>query len=539
MKLFYKTMLSVALVTMVMGVSSVFSGAAYFTAWFDIINDPTFGYHASQYAPATLDLFAFSYSYTDTTTTRFRFDCQSDGVYDLDQTVAINPTYAYDGNGQGYFKQGGAFTRYENPRSPQPAYWASIRDASLKCYYPLPGDYTITMLAERDGVQSRYSMSFNLREPAVDMVVKPMYKEKIIEDIYHNSSKGDQNRDNVPKPPADVDLALSIWNPLPFPLFASTATLRFDCDDDGVYEKTDSWPKPATSEQGDNFCDYSDPYTSGSADCLGSFGYQLSYYKNVCHYDKPGAYRARVRAELPRSGAGPYIWEPYADATVLTNTATSLGLSTGVDPSVGGAPLNGIDLRAGVSGIVWAHANYEFDCNNGQTGSGFVNADFNKRKYDQDYSYTAKDLCNYDSAGEYAPSVDVQIRAQKLPGGIDGIENVLPGLTEVSRSATEIVYKEKRQTKVAVTGKLATCSGADECYSAESPFDIEWEVSNARPNACSIKGLDTSLSKTNTTGSGTISEGDLPPGEYRYTLSCLGDGGYASRAIKIKVVTGL
>ena len=509
---------------------------SYFTAWFDIINDPGYGQHMAQRAPSTLQLILYSYSYDSKSDTKVKIDCNSDGTYEIDRTIPISPTYAYDGRGSDYWVMAGEYYRYNEVRSPQPAYWANIRDNSIRCYYPLPGSYTITMVAERNGVQATGSRSFNLREPAVDMQVRPFYNNSVIFPV--TGGYGSFMPGSVPRVPADIDLGVAIYNPITYvggngdshwPLFASSATLKFDCDSDGNVDKTAGYSTSSNvyhfGREWELWCTSGGYFNVNSiSSCYNSIASSLNWYPKACHYDKPGIYRATVRAELPRRGAPPYIRESSVEFPVLPTGSSVVNFSTGGDPTYGNGILRGVDLKLDVSGLVRNHASYNFSCGNGQSRSYNINADFSKRNYDQDYSYTAKDFCNYDSPGEYTAKVQIEFRAMNLPGGI---RNILP-FNEVSRTNSYITYSLEKTIRIVVVGKVSETE-----YISTSSFDLKWNAS--RVNLCSIAGVGNSFSASGS-GSGTVKVSNVPTGEYSYKLTCTSGGGITvDKTIKVRV----
>lgn len=496
---------------------------SFFGASFDILYDPSLGYHEAQYAPSTLGLVFYAYSETDNTVTRFRFDCTSDGRYDADVTLASNNRPQKMGNG--YTIQGGEYWRYVQPTSPWDAWWAQDVSANLaKCYYPLKGDYTITMLAERGGIKVVSTRSFSLREPTVDSIIRPFYKTKYI--------RGGLYENNVPVAPANVDLALNIWNPLRskytyWPLFTNSATLKFDCDGNGTIDKTDSWPNPASNSQKSEFCVYFDPSSSGFPRCLGNFGnYDLSYYSNVCSYKDPGIHTVKVIAELARKGADPYINEMSTEFPVISKNSATVDFSTGGDPTQSAGILRNVDLKLNVANIILANASYKFSCGNGQIAEKSINIDYSKKNYDQDYSVLMKDFCNYDAPGEYTAKAELEFRTNDLPLGV---RNTLP-FDLVKESGNYMTYSVKKEIKILVTGKIS-----ENEYMVSLPFDLKWDVSGV--SSCKVTGVNDTSFDTSGIGVGRVNvknalRRDIP---YFYKLICTADDGSSVERI-IKVI---
>lgn len=526
---------------------------SYFNAWFDILNDPTFGYHQAQYAPSTLKLYAFSYSYTDKSDTHFKVDCDSNGTYELDRIVSFYPWDMWNGGG-GYFTDGGDYWRYNNPRSDKPAYWAFIRDNSLKCYYPLPGDYTITMVAERGGITAVSSRSFNLREPAVETQARPFYDNNIIGNV--TGGYGAVWEGKMPKAPADIDFGVAIYNPITYsgtnshwPLFTSSATLKFDCDSDGKYDATEGYSTttniPFYGRQWELWCASGGNFNIPNmwSSCLNPISASTNWYSKVCHYDKPGMYQALIRAELP-TGAEPYVRNTSVNVPVLPSSSdATIDFSTGSDPAFGEAPRNGVDLEVNVSGVTWAHATYSFDCGNGQTANYSINSTYPK-DFIQNYSYNLKDFCNYATPGEYTAKANLEFRAAKFPGGIDNVLSPSALFTQTATSPNFTTYQAKKELKIIATGKISggttggttggTGAAMDE-YIMVSPFNLKWDVDMA--SSCTVTQKEGIYSKTVSPKGPPIEGFNMAPGTYFYELTCVNASGKsANRTIKITVV---
>jgi len=504
---------------------------SYFTAWFDIINDPTYGQHMAQYAPSTLKLIFFSYAYGDTGDTKVKIDCNSDGIYEIDRTIPISPTYAYDGRGSDYWTMGGDYWRYNKVYTSdgKPAYWASIRDNSINCFYALPGNYTINMVAERSGVQATLSRSFYLREPTVDVQVRPFYSNNII--FPTTGGYGSVMPGVVPKIPADIDFGVAIYNPITnSPLFTSSATLKFDCDSDGTEEKTAGYSTSSNvyhfGREWELWCTSGGYFNVNSISaCYNSISASLNWYPKACHYDKPGIYRATVKAELPTGGASPYVRESSVEFPVLSTQSPIVNFSTGGDPTYGNGILRGVDLKLDTSSLVWTSASYNFSCGNGQSASHSIAVDYSKRNYNQDYSYTAKDLCNYDSPGDYTAKVQIEFTTMNLPGGI---RNTLP-FSEVRRTNNYITYSLEKTIRIVVVGNVS-----DTEYVVTTPFNLRWDVS--RVTSCSVVGVGNNFSVASS-GSKTVGVASVSPGDYTYKLSCTSSSGVTvDKTIKVKVI---
>jgi hypothetical protein len=524
--------------------------ASYFTAWFDITNDPNFGsQHEAQYAPSTLNFVFISYSYTDASNTDLKIDCNNDGIYEINKNIPISPSYPMaEGAVQSYWINAGDYNQNIVPRADEPAYWGGAR-GDLKCYYPHSGNYTIKMIAERGGLQIKSEKKFTIKESSVDMKASPFYKKDIIGMI--GSYSGSYYEGKLPKAPADIDFGAAIFNPNTYngyahwPLFTDSAVLKFDCTNDGIFDKTvnyiaqpysafdSSWK---SSSEWSAWCIATGYWEGNAAACYYTVNNSMNWYSNTCHYDSPGIYNAKIRAELPLgAGEGSYIKETIVQVPIFPSASdASVDFSNGGDPVLGEAPLK-MGLKVNVSGVIWANASYLLDC-------GDKN-DINKNKreiisinstndFNQNYSYaTDKNFCNYSEPGEYTATAKLTFNANNFPG--NG-RNILP-FTEVSRSNGFITYLVQKDFKITVTGKVAgaSCVGADECYNEQSPFDLKWDAANA--DSCSVIGVGNSFSKTNLPSSDQVSVSKLAKGDYVFKLVCSGPGGSKERIIKIKV----
>ncbi|MEK7195626.1 MAG: hypothetical protein AAB659_00010 [Patescibacteria group bacterium] len=504
---------------------------SFLGAGFAIYNDPTFGYQESQYAPSTLRVQFWSYSKDSSAPTNFKFDCNGDGTFDVTQTnvssvgTAYPPAEYKNKGGKWYTISAGDIPPYGKfviPSSPWLAWWAeSYGTQGIKCYYPKDGDYTLKMVAERGGVEASVSQSFTLRPPSVQIEVRPF-----------SGGYGSVYVGKIPVAPADIDLGVAIYNPITYwssptshwPLSTGpSATLKIDCESDGKYEETVGYS--TTSNAGENWELWCNFFRSSS--CYGNVASSLNWYSKACRYDKPGIYKATIKAELP-TGAAPYIREvSTTEFMVLPGSLkdATVSFNTGGDTTNGQAPLNGVDLKLDVSGVFWAHTTYNFSCGNGQVVSKSINADFSKKDFNQDYSYTVKDFCNYTNPGEYFAKAQLEFRAVKLPGGAD---NVLP-FKEISKTSTYTIYAVNKEIQILVTGKAS-----DGEYVVTSPFDLRWDAS--RVNSCSVAGVGNSFYGIGI-AAGSLNIKSVPSGDYSYKLNCLaGSGATVEKIIKVKVI---
>lgn len=152
---------------------------------------------------------------------------------------------------------------------------------------------------------------------------------------------------------------------------AEELTYRFDCTNDGVFEKV--------------------AVTSA-----------LTYIAfNVCDYPNPGTYTARVEvsaggftvSDTALISVGPASTPPPPPP------APTLSVVLSANPSSGTAPLNDVDLTAQVSGSATGSISYRFDCRD--DGSYEQVTDTNTT------TLVASNLCDYVSPGVYIAKVIV------------------------------------------------------------------------------------------------------------------------------------
>jgi len=140
-------------------------------------------------------------------------------------------------------------------------------------------------------------------------------------------------------------------------------TYRFDCRNDGSWERTIT--TSSTSYTATDLCDYSDP----------------------------GNYTAKVSVER-----GGLVFNGTTAIFVQSGSGLSVNLSA--NPSSGSAPLNDVDLTANVSGSASGDITYQFDCTSDGSWERTITT--------SSTSYTATDLCDYSSAGNYTAKVSVE-----------------------------------------------------------------------------------------------------------------------------------
>ncbi len=159
-------------------------------------------------------------------------------------------------------------------------------------------------------------------------------------------------------PLEDVDLTATVSGTV-----TGDITYKFDCENDG------SWEKIITTSE-----------TSFTA-------------YDLCDYPSPGSYVAKVVVER-----GGLVFE--GTTPILVKGGADFSVQLSANPSSGAAPLNDVDLTASVSGSVSGEITYKFDCTSDGT--------WEKEITTSETSYTAYDLCDYPSVGNYTAKVKVE-----------------------------------------------------------------------------------------------------------------------------------
>ena len=95
----------------------------------------------------------------------------------------------------------------------------------------------------------------------------------------------------------------------------------------------------------------------------------------------------------------------------------------GSSPASGNVPLGGVDLTANVSGSASGNINYTFYCNRSDEGVNITSPYAIKIDGRSETSYSAADICSYETAGAYSVKVIVE-RGTALPAEARAVVNV-------------------------------------------------------------------------------------------------------------------
>ena len=264
----------------------------------------------------------------------------------------------------------------------------------------------------------------------------------------------------------DVDLKATV---------GGTATgnivYKFDCNNDGTYEYTSS----AIS---------TNPYTRS----------------DLCDYANSGTYTAK--AQVTRQGV-----TNTCTKTITVTAAPTVSCSVSVNPDLGTAPLNDVDVKATVGGTATGDIVYQFDCNNDGTYEYTSSA----TSYNP---YTRSDLCDYANSGTY--TVKVRVTRQ-------GVSATCTNTVTVK--SLPVVDIKARQSG------SGTYSNGPITIGYNSKADLQWTATNA--TSCIASG-DWSGSKASS-GTNTETTGNLFT-DKSYTITCSnGAGGTDSDSVIVNV----
>ncbi len=161
-----------------------------------------------------------------------------------------------------------------------------------------------------------------------------------------------------PAPLNNVDLTVSVSGTA-----SGNITYRFDCTNNGSWERTHTTSNTS--------------YTA----------------YDLCDYSSAGNYTAKVKVER-----GGLVFQ--GTIAILVESGSVLSVDLSANPSSGKAPLNNVDLTATVLGSATGNITYRFDCTN--------NGSWERTHTTSNTSYTANNLCDYSSTGNYTAKVKVE-----------------------------------------------------------------------------------------------------------------------------------
>ncbi|MBU4284693.1 DUF11 domain-containing protein [Patescibacteria group bacterium] len=189
-------------------------------------------------------------------------------------------------------------------------------------------------------------------------------------------------------------------------------------------------------------------------------------------------------------------------ASVTVNPAPTLSCSLSANPSSGTAPLNGVDLKAIISGTATGTINYTFYCNRNDSGTNITYPYNHKKDGTNQNPYTAVDICDYSLSGIYTGKLIVERE----------------GLATECRTSVNI-----------------TSNPAPTCSIAANPTTIsedEYSTLNwTSRNATSCTASNAWSGSKSLSGTQSVS----PTYDSTYTLNCSGPGGTATCSASVAV----
>jgi hypothetical protein len=189
----------------------------------------------------------------------------------------------------------------------------------------------------------------------------------------------------------------------------------------------------------------------------------------------------------------------YGEDKTFTTSCEGITVSLSASPSSGCKPLTKVDLKATLSGRVEGSITYYFDCQNDGTWEKVITTN--------SLSYTAQDLCDFNSAKTY--TAKVRVKAGNW----------------VEEASTEIkVFSCEVSPWVDLR---ANGSDGPLTIPYNSSLTLTWDSGNA--DYCEASG-DWSGSKS-TSGSQRIEKITSSP--QIYILTCYGPGGFTQDSVKI------
>ncbi len=279
------------------------------------------------------------------------------------------------------------------------------------CDYSNAGDHTAKVRVERDGLVFTGKTGVHVTDPTLSV------------DLQANPDTGDT-------PLNDVDLTADVSGSA-----SGDITYKFDCTNNGSFERT---------------------VTRSSETFTAS---------NLCDYDSPGSYTARVRAERQGKSA-----EDTDSITV--NERPTLHVQADTSPSSGHAPLNDVDVTANVSGTAEGSITYRFDCTN--------NGSFERTVTRSSETYTANNLCDYNNPGAFTVRVSVERDGLTVQGTVNVVVDT-PADMAVDFSA-DPAFGQAPLNNVDLTAFVSGSASGDLTYRFDCTNDGSFERTVTTPS---------------------------------------------------------
>jgi hypothetical protein len=186
--------------------------------------------------------------------------------------------------------------------------------------------------------------------------------------------------------------------------------------------------------------------------------------------------------------------------------APTLGVTLAASPASGFAPLNGVDLTAQVSGTATGPITYTYYCNRSDGGTNVTQPSDREASGVTPATHTATDACSYASDGAYSAKVIVQRGS----------------LAAESRRTVTVTAPQAPAPTVALSaspGQVASGGSSNLTWSSTDATDCTASDAWSGPRSTA----------------GSESTGPLTAPINRFTLSCGGAGGSASRSVTVTV----
>ena len=236
-------------------------------------------------------------------------------------------------------------------------------------------------------------------------------------------------------------------------------------------------------------------WTSSNANSCTASG-DWSGTKPTSGYQSTGNLNSSKVYTITCTGSGGTV----SDSVWVNVQGSSLDVALEAIPSSGCAPLNNVDLKAQVSGNYSGYITYFFDCTN--------DGSWDKIDSKTSNTYTASDICDYDSSGTYNARVRVENQG-------------------FSDETTVQINAYNCGSSPSVDIK-ANGSNGPIYISYNTSANLTWTSNNV--SSCSASG-DWSGSKSI---AGSQSTENLTSSKY-YTITCTGSGGTVSDSVQVNV----
>ncbi|MDP3954078.1 MAG: PKD domain-containing protein [bacterium] len=199
----------------------------------------------------------------------------------------------------------------------------------------------------------------------------------------------------------------------------------------------------------------------------------------------------------------------YATPTLFVDLTAATDSSTWQNSLSGSAPLNGIDLRAVVTGTATGTINYTFYCNRSDSGTNITlgwDAKFDSVNTNPE---TVNDLCNYSSPGTYTAKVIVE-RGTALPDE----ERLTITLTNTPPTASNVTVAQPNYCFFGPSRSIISWSYSDPDGNPQSAYQVQ--IIRVSDGAVIY---DSGKQASNTASHAVSPPGIFPPGTLSYATT--------------------